>query len=62
MEREGQKAIIIGHKGARLKAIGVEARPEIEALVGTKVMLRLWVKVKSGWTNDERSLRRLGFE
>jgi GTP-binding protein Era len=62
VERDGQKVIIIGRKGARLKAIGQEARHEIEALVGTKVMLRLWVKVKSGWTNDERSLRRMGFE
>lgn len=62
VERDGQKVIIIGRKGARLKSIGQEARHEIEALVDTKVMLRLWVKVKSGWTNDERSLRRLGFE
>jgi GTP-binding protein Era len=62
VEREGQKAIIIGRKGARLKAIGQEARHDIEEIVGTKVMLRLWVKVKSGWTNDERSMRRLGYE
>jgi GTP-binding protein Era len=62
VERDGQKTIIIGRKGALLKSIGMEARHEIEALVETKVMLRLWVKVKSGWTNDERSLRRLGFE
>lgn len=62
VERDGQKTIIIGRKGALLKSIGQEARHEIEALVGTKVMLRLWVKVKAGWTNDERSLRRLGFE
>jgi len=62
VERDGQKTIIIGRKGALLKSIGQEARHEIEALVDTKVMLRLWVKVKAGWTNDERSLRRLGFE
>jgi GTP-binding protein Era len=62
VERDGQKTIIIGRKGALLKSIGQEARHEIEALVDTKVMLRLWVKVKSGWTNDERSLRRMGFE
>jgi GTP-binding protein Era len=62
VERDGQKTIIIGRKGALLKSIGQEARHEIEALVDTKVMLRLWVKVKAGWTNDERSLRRMGFE
>lgn len=62
VEREGQKAIIIGRKGARLKEIGRDARRELETLVGTQVMLRLWVKVKSGWTNDERSMRRMGYE
>lgn len=62
VERASQKGIVIGKLGARLKAIGTDARGDIELLLGSKVMLRLWVKVKSGWTNDERELRRLGFD
>ncbi len=62
VEREGQKAIIIGKQGARLKSIGTDARLDIERMIGQRVMLRLWVKVKSGWTNSEGTLRRLGFE
>ncbi|MCR9277471.1 MAG: GTPase Era [Pseudomonadaceae bacterium] len=62
VERRGQKAIVIGSKGARLKAIGSEARQDIEALVDAKVMLNLWVKVKPGWSNDEASLRRYGYD
>jgi GTP-binding protein Era len=62
VEREGQKAIIIGRSGALLKSVGQDARADIEALIERKVMLRLWVKVKAGWTNNEAGLRRLGFD
>ncbi len=61
VEREGQKRILIGEKGERLKSIGQQARQELEKLFDSKVMLRLWVKVKSGWSDDERALRSLGF-
>jgi len=62
VERDGQKAIIIGRNGAMLKSVGQDARRDIEALIGRKVMLRLWVKVKAGWTNNEAGLQRLGFD
>ena len=62
VEREGQKKIIIGDKGARLRRIGQEARLDMERLFGSKVMLRLWVKVKRGWANSERALRSLGMD
>ena len=62
VERDGQKAIIIGRNGAMLKSVGQDARHDIEALIGRKVMLRLWVKVKAGWTNNEAGLQRLGFD
>lgn len=61
VEREGQKAIIIGDKGDRLKQIGTQARKDIEVLLDKKVFLRLWVKVKDRWTDDERILRSLGY-
>ncbi|MFK7975572.1 MAG: GTPase Era [Halioglobus sp.] len=61
VEREGQKRILIGEKGARLKSIGTDARVDMETLFDQKVMLRLWVKVKSGWSDDERALRSLGY-
>ncbi len=61
VERQGQKKIIIGEKGSRLRAIGSEARRDMERLFDGKVMLRLWVKVKSGWSDDERALRSLGY-
>lgn len=61
VEREGQKRIIIGDGGSRLKSIGQSARIDMEVLFGTKVMLRLWVKVKSGWSDDDRALRNLGY-
>ena len=62
VERDGQKAIIIGKSGDRLKRIGTEARLDIEELLGQKVMLKLWVKVKSGWSDDERALKSLGYD
>jgi GTP-binding protein Era len=62
VERHGQKVIIIGKKGSRLKKIGIQARRDIEKLVGKKVFLRLWVKIKENWTDDEQSLRGFGYE
>ena len=61
VERESQKKIVIGAKGERLKRIGTEARKDIEVLLGRKVMLRLWVKVQKGWTNQTVGLHRLGY-
>lgn len=61
VESSGQKAIIIGRKGERLKSIGSSARKDIEKLVDCKVYLNLWVKVREGWSNDERALRGLGY-
>jgi len=62
VERHGQKVIIIGKGGARLKKIGIKARHDIEKIVGQKVFLRLWVKVKENWTDDDKALRSLGYE
>ncbi len=62
VERSGQKAIIIGKQGQRLKQIGQDARIDMEELFGTKVFLQLWVKVKDGWADDERALRSLGYD
>lgn len=62
VEREGQKRIIIGNKGDRLKKIGQQSRQELEVLLDTKVMLHLWVKVKAGWSDDERALKSLGYD
>jgi GTP-binding protein Era len=61
VESGGQKAIIIGSKGARLKSIGSKARVDIETLLDGKVYLQLWVKVREGWSNDELALRSLGY-
>ena len=62
VERTGQKRILIGDKGSRLRSIGMDARRDMEGLFDSKVMLRLWVKVKSGWSDDERALRSLGYD
>ncbi len=62
VERNTQKAMIIGKQGQKLKEIGQLARLDMEAQFGTKVFLQLWVKVKSGWADDERGLRSLGYE
>jgi len=62
VETKGQKVIVIGDKGARLKSIGSKARKDIENLIDRKVFLQLWVKVKSGWSDSEASLRSLGYD
>ncbi|MFT6221697.1 MAG: GTP-binding protein Era [Candidatus Endobugula sp.] len=62
VEREGQKRILIGDKGDRLKKIGQQAREDMQTLFDSKVMLKTWVKVKSGWSDDERALRSLGYD
>lgn len=61
VERDGQKRILIGEKGARIKQIGQQAREDMETLFDKKIMLKTWVKVKSGWSDDERALRSLGY-
>ncbi|KJS80378.1 MAG: GTPase Era [Peptococcaceae bacterium BICA1-8] len=62
VERDSQKGIIIGKKGELLKKIGSEARTDIEFLLGNKVFLELWVKVKEDWRNKEHILRNLGYQ
>lgn len=61
VERDGQKKMVIGNKGEKIKTIGTEARIDMERLFGTRVFLELWVKVKAGWADDERALRSLGY-
>ncbi len=61
-ERASHKSIIIGKQGAMLGRIGSQARVDIERLLGTKVMLQLWVKVREGWRNRASDLRTLGYE
>jgi GTP-binding protein Era len=62
IERESHKPVIIGKKGSMLKLIGSQARVDIEALLGVKVMLRLWIKVRADWRNRQGDLRNLGYE
>lgn len=62
VERRGQKKILIGDKGSRIKSIGTQAREDMERLIDRKVMLTLWVKIKAGWSDDERALRSLGYD
>jgi GTP-binding protein Era len=61
VERKSQKFIVIGRQGRLLKETGIEARRDIETLIDGKVNLKLWVKVKEGWADDERALRSLGY-
>jgi GTP-binding protein Era len=62
VERDQHKGMVIGDKGERLKRIGTEARTELERLLGTKVFLEIWVKVRSGWADDDARLRTYGYE
>ncbi|MFC1811993.1 GTPase Era [Thermodesulfobacteriota bacterium] len=61
VERGSQKGMVIGKDGSRLKMIGTEARKEIERMVGTKVFLKLFVRVSKNWSKDTKALRRLGY-
>ncbi|HKY31345.1 MAG TPA: GTPase Era [Candidatus Polarisedimenticolia bacterium] len=60
VEKESQKKIVIGHEGQMLKVVGSEARAELEDLLDGRIFLKLWVKVRQGWRDDERTLRELG--
>lgn len=61
VQKESQKRIVLGEKGQIIKEIGSEARLDMQRLLGRKVMLRTWVKVRSGWADDERALKSLGY-
>ena len=61
VDRRGQKNIIVGSNGDRLKQIGIAARSDLEMSFNMKVMLNLWVKVKTGWSDDLRALKSLGY-
>lgn len=62
VEKDGQKAIVIGRGGERLKKIATQARLDMEQLFDCKVMLEVWVKVRGGWSDDERALKSLGYD
>ena len=62
VERDGQKAIILGNKGEKIKSIGTAARQAIEEMTGYKTFLELWVKVSKGWRDSESELKKLGYE
>ena len=61
VEREGQKAIVIGNSGEVLKIVGTQAREDLEKMLGKKIFLNLWVKTKKGWSDNERALLSLGY-
>ncbi len=62
VERDGHKAMVIGEQGERIKRIGTEARQELESLMQAKVFVEMWVKVRSGWADDEARVRSFGYE
>jgi GTP-binding protein Era len=62
VERDNHKGMVIGEKGEKLKRIGTEARQELESLTGHKVFLEIWVKVRSGWADDDARVRSFGYE
>jgi GTP-binding protein Era len=62
VERDSHKAMVIGDKGERIKRIGMETRVELEKLMDAKVFIELWVKVRSGWADDEARVRSFGYE
>ncbi|HSO45995.1 MAG TPA: GTPase Era, partial [Rhodoferax sp.] len=62
VERDGHKAMVIGDKGERIKRIGMETRVELEQLFDCKVFIEMWVKVRSGWADDEARVRSFGYE
>lgn len=62
VERATQKAMVIGKQGTVLKGVGIEARAELEQMFSNKVNVKLWAKVKEGWSNDERALRGMGYD
>ncbi len=61
VERDSQKGIVLGKRGKMLKEIGIRARQDIERLLGSKIYLELWVKVKKDWRNKEQQLKYLGY-
>ena len=61
VERDGQKAIVIGKGGERLREVGTRAREQMERLFDSKVFLETWVRVREGWSDDEAALRTLGY-
>jgi GTP-binding protein Era len=62
VDRQNQKAILIGKNGEKLKEIATQARKDMEKLFDGKVFLETWVKVRSGWADDERAIKSLGYE
>jgi GTP-binding protein Era len=62
VERDGHKSMVIGNKGARLKDISTQSRQDMEKLFGGPVYLEIWIKVKSGWADNEAGLRAYGYE
>jgi GTP-binding protein Era len=62
VEKQSQKAMVIGEKGERLKRIGTDARKDMEAMFGGKIYLELWVRVKKGWADDEAMVKQYGYQ